>query len=212
MTKRKYKKPMTAAEHEAKLRKDPEWVRQQEEQEREMERRLAKLAEIEKPLVADLASAGWPVNSVWDLVNSSLSYPEAIPVLLRHLKIPYTFGVREGIARALTVKEARGIPAREILNLLKETGPDPDVDPIDEGFPWALANALSVVGDQSMVPEIEALLADERFQGIEIHAVLELALKKSMKRRKSIKKKSIKKKSIKRKDMAEDIKCKVSGK
>jgi hypothetical protein len=66
------------------------------------------LSRAEAPLVQALAEVGLKVKSVWDLVNrATRRYPEAVPVLLDHLQRPYPDPIREGIARALTVAEAR---------------------------------------------------------------------------------------------------------
>ncbi|MEO0249525.1 MAG: hypothetical protein ABIN58_08295, partial [candidate division WOR-3 bacterium] len=51
--------------------------------------------------------AGLEVSSVWDLVNTSEPYPEAIPVLIKLLSQIEEPHMKEGIVRALTVKEAR---------------------------------------------------------------------------------------------------------
>jgi hypothetical protein len=61
------------------------------------------LKEEEKPLLADLNSVGVCIDSVWDLVNTSEPYPIAVPVLTRHLSMPYGRRIKEGITRALTV-------------------------------------------------------------------------------------------------------------
>jgi hypothetical protein len=76
---------------------------------REQERveRAARLRDEEKPTVTELRNLGWNVNSVWDLVNTSDRYELAIPILLKHLALPYSDRTREGIARALAVPDAR---------------------------------------------------------------------------------------------------------
>jgi hypothetical protein len=61
----------------------------------------------EEPLLADLRAIGWRVESVWDLVNTRTQYPEALTTLLNHLQRPYSDRIKEGIARALAVPEAR---------------------------------------------------------------------------------------------------------
>ena len=165
-------KRMTAEEHEAILRADPEWVRRDAEREAKLKREEAELNAEEQPLVRDLLDAGFIVDSVWDAVNSSQSYAAAIPVLTKHLLLPYHTRIREGIARALTVKEARGAAARVILDELKRrTQPDEQGE-----FRWTLANALTVAGDKTMADEIKALLADERYQ--DIHDWLQRVLNK----------------------------------
>jgi hypothetical protein len=181
----KTKKRETAAEFMARLHSDPEWVRKNAEREARTKALEARFDAEERPILNDLAEVGCTVSSVWDLVNSSASYPHAIPVLLKHLQQPYHPRILEGIVRALTVKEARGAPAHEILDELKRrTVPSPSDDrPAPEGVQgmprgdvrWALANALTVVADASMINEIKALVRDDCYQDMKER--LETALK-----------------------------------
>lgn len=106
-------------------------------------------------LLADLRRVGYRLESVWDFVNTAESYPEAIPVLLDHLRRPYSDIHREGIARALTVSEARGIAGPVMLTLLH----DPMIT--GEQLRWALANALTIVADRADREEIKQLIAAE---------------------------------------------------
>jgi hypothetical protein len=172
--KRKYSKPMTAEELMTQLRKDPEWIRRNDERQRKRQELEALLEENERPIVEELNSVGRPVTSVWELVNTTETYPEAIPVLRRHLSRPYHPKIREGIARALAVREARGATARDILNELKRS-----CQQDENQFRWALANALTVAGDVTLVEEIKAIIADRRYE--DLRQILELALKKSSK-------------------------------
>lgn len=89
------------------LQSDPQFVSRREAQEREWAERSARLRAEEEPILADLRGAGWDVESVWDLVNTSIGYPEAIPILLKHLLLPYSDRTREGVARALAIPEAK---------------------------------------------------------------------------------------------------------
>lgn len=102
---------MTLAEHEAELKAGGKWdeyVARKKEREEAWRRREEELDRAEAPLVQALAEVGLEVKSVWDLVNrTTRHYPEAVPVLLDHLQRPYPDAVRDGIARALTVAEAR---------------------------------------------------------------------------------------------------------
>ena len=100
------KKKITAAELMAKLNADPEFVAKRAREEEERLKREAEYRRAESPLVDELRAAGFQVQSAWDLVNSPGSYPKAVPILLAHLPRPYPAAVREGIARALAVREA----------------------------------------------------------------------------------------------------------
>ena len=100
------KKRITAAELMAQLNADPDFVARRARREEELQKRVAEYRVAEAPLVADLRAAGYQVQSAWDLVNTPGSYPTAVPILLAHLPRPYPPAVREGIARALAVREA----------------------------------------------------------------------------------------------------------
>ncbi len=191
------RKKVTAKELMDRLHADPEWVRQEAEREARRKAIEAQLEAWEKPLVTELAEAGVRIlptlaqrlesgnmnsqeriapTSAWDLANSKENYPAAIPVLLKHLRRPYHPVIRDGIARALTVPEARGAAAREILETLKREEKKEQTDNLPRGdVRWALANALVVVGDASMVEEIKALIADPCYA--DIQARLKDALK-----------------------------------
>ena len=73
----------------------------------ERAKRAARLRDEQKPILAELQNKGWNVNSVWDFVNTSDRYESAVPILLKHLRLPYSDRTREGIARALAVPDAQ---------------------------------------------------------------------------------------------------------
>jgi len=105
MTKRT--KPITAGELRAKLLADPEWVARERERDRVQSERVA-LSRIEQePILKELHSIGYDLNSVWDFVNTAKVYESAIPILIKHLQLPYSDGIRGGIARSLAVREAQ---------------------------------------------------------------------------------------------------------
>lgn len=155
----KYKSSMTAAELMEKLRADPELVRRNRERERRSRERAAAFAENQASLVRDLTQAGYSVDSVYDLVNAAYSYPEAIPILLKHLgkAADYQPAIREGIARALTVPEAK----HAVPQLIEAYRADP-VTKVN-GPKWALGNAIEVLADEHHVDEIVELALDPSY-------------------------------------------------
>jgi hypothetical protein len=158
-------KSMSAAELMSRLQSDPDWVRENAEREARhkaaVEQRREEIAPEQTPLLADLAAAGIKVDSVWDLVNAKWPYPAAIPVLVAHLQRVRHPVLREGIGRALTVPEARGAAARVILSELQSpSGESP------HSVRWVLANALTLAGDDSIVDEIKALIADDGYTDV----------------------------------------------
>lgn len=139
-------KKITAAEALAKLRADPAYMKMRAEQDAELAARGARLKVEEAPLLKDLDTAGWRVNSVWDLVNISKPYPTAIPILLSHLKKPYSDRIREGIARALAVPDATG--AWSTLRAEYEASPE------GSGVKSGLAAALSATSTDNVIGEL----------------------------------------------------------
>jgi hypothetical protein len=163
--KSKRSKSMSAADLMGRLLSDPEWVRENAKREAEhkaaIEQRREELRPEQAPLLADLASVGIEVDSVWDLVNAKWSYPAAIPVLCAYLQRVRHPLLREGIIRALTVPEARGVCGRVILSeLQRPNGQSP------HAVRWVLANALTVVADETMAGAIERLVADDEYADV----------------------------------------------
>lgn len=149
---------MPADEWAALLESCPEWVAQRDA--REAERRAKEERSIEEQalLLADLRRVGYRIRWIWDFVNTADSYPEAIPVLIDHLRRPYSEGTREGIARALAVKEGRGIAGAAVVKVLFEEG-------LGHQLRWALANTLTTVADRSNRDDIQKLIDMETATG-----------------------------------------------
>lgn len=154
----KREKPITAAELDKELRRDPEymaWRRTVDVSDKAAQKaeRLATRA-----LRKELAAVGVRVRSVWDLVNTGEPYPTGIPVLIRHLSLPYDDPTKEAIARALTVREARGIAAEALIEEFKRL-PAPETT---LGPKWAIGNALAMVATKEHIEELLELALDKR--------------------------------------------------
>ena len=151
-------KSMTAAEAAELFNSCPEWVAQNAARESNRQAAELRFRAEEGPIIADLAKVGFEVGSVWDLVNTNKSYSAAIRTLLDHLHRPYHERIRNGIIRALTVREAKGIAGGEILDeLRRET---------DSENRWALANALTVVAERDDMVSIDGLLEDPAYDDV----------------------------------------------
>jgi hypothetical protein len=165
---------VTAAELMQELNSDPEWVRQNAIREAQHKARVekvkAEVAEEEGPLLADLRELGYEVSSIWDLVNSNSNYAPAIPILAKYLPTTRHPMLREGIVRALTVKEARRIAGAVLLQELISRK-----DAYGSETRWTLANALTVASDETMRDTIEAMISDRHYD--DVRERLETALK-----------------------------------
>ncbi|MEF2253450.1 hypothetical protein [Ralstonia solanacearum] len=175
--------PLTAADLVAKLQANPEFLRKQQEQEQARSERVARIHAEEAPLLADLHAIGLSINFVSDLVNTTERYEEAIPVLLRHLLMPYSDVTRETIARSLAVPEPEVQKAWPLL--IEEYRKAPmgwgikapgDTKEYRLGAKDGLACALSAAVTDETLPELIAL-AKDRTQG-ESRVLLLSALKK----------------------------------
>jgi hypothetical protein len=148
---------ITAAEHMAQLRQNPEWMARHAAHEAARMRREQELQREEENLLYDLRSVGIEVDSVWDFVNTANTYPAAIPILLRHLTLPYGKRTKEGIVRALTVDYA----GREVLDeLIKQFGEQ--VDDSANSLKWVLGNAISQVARPADAETVISLAIDPR--------------------------------------------------
>jgi hypothetical protein len=165
--KKKRTGPMTAAELMKQLEADAEYQAFAAER----DRRLREIEEAgrreEQELASDLRRVGVVVSSAWDLVNTRGPYPAAIPVLLDHLRRPYSEKTKEGIARALAVPEAKD--GWNIL--LDEFEINPDIHP--NGYKWAVGVALGVVARETGRHEEALRLLRDKRHGENRSALLE---------------------------------------
>jgi hypothetical protein len=166
------RRPITAQEAIAQLNADPEWVAKRDARDRELAERSAALRLEERPLLDDLAAAGFSVESVWDLVNSPGTYKAALPVLLSHLTRAYSPRMREGIARALAVKDARAIAWDSLLAMLRSHQvPRPSAD--------GIFVALSAMAQPKDVETLIELIRDPSLGGARIFLVRNLMRSKA---------------------------------
>ena len=145
---------MTAEEALRVLEADPEWRAQRAAQDAEMRRVRRMYVEAQKALVADLKEVGAPVTeSVYDLVNTSEPYPQALPVLVKHLEAGgYPPVIMEGIGRALSVRDSVVFWDRLVERYRNSRC---------EGELTGMALALSACMDKAHIDDVIGLLTDE---------------------------------------------------
>jgi hypothetical protein len=148
------KQPIPASELMASLEADPEWVAQRDARVREQLLVAERLRDEQRPLTDDLKVVGLEIGSVFELVASTISYPEALPVLLEHFSRPYSDRVREGIARSLAVPEMQ-LRWNELLDLYVHEAPG-------SGAKDGLAVALASVASRSLIDDLVGLAKDRR--------------------------------------------------
>ena len=156
----KQRGPITAAESTAILAKDPEYQKMMRQREAKMAALDAELTKDEKPLIDDLRKAGIEVESVFDLVNTKLSFPSAIPVLMKHLKMNHHPRIRDGIVRAL-IDPASVIVFKEVYEEFCNT-PALSQEEDPSHFKWLLGAVLAEASRVETLPLIVDLLRDKR--------------------------------------------------
>jgi hypothetical protein len=117
--------------------------------------------EAEKQVLEDLRGVGVNVETVWDLVNSRDSYPQAVPVLARHLAHPYPIKNRESLVRALTVKESKGVADESLIAMLASLAPAKTYE--ENQLVWLIGHALAFAASPRSLPRIASLAKDDRY-------------------------------------------------
>lgn len=90
-------------------------------------------------LISELKNKNIVIKSIWDLVNTKEKYPQAIDVLLKYLPRIHNEKNKEGIIRALTVKEAKGLASAALIKEYELTPKEKD------GLRWVIGNAIATV-------------------------------------------------------------------
>ncbi len=106
------------------------------------------------PLMDELHEAGFDQLTLDELRRSRQVYASAIPILVRWLSRVDAPSAKESIVRALSVPWSRGIATRALLDEFYKA-PQEWVD-----FRWAIGNAMEVIADETVAPEILKLVAD----------------------------------------------------
>ena len=147
---------MRADEYERILNADPEFQRRRWEREALRQRKIELYARAEAPLVAALRDAGVTVASVWDLVNTAEPYTHVLPILLEHLQRPYPDRIKEGIGRAMAVRESK-FAWSTLLKLFRQS-----FEQEPNGVKWAIGCALAAAADDEVMSDVIALFCDPR--------------------------------------------------
>ncbi len=108
-----------------------------------------------RALSNELLSKGLRFSNPWEMVNSKEAYPEAIEILIRHIHKPYHDKNKEGIIRALTVKEAKGKANEELIKEYNVTPKEKD------NLRWTIGNAFTVIITPEDVDRIIPIVHDK---------------------------------------------------
>jgi hypothetical protein len=129
--------------------------------------RYAKVLEEQAPIAMELRAAGLDITNLSDLLSISEPYPDAIPILLRHLVKPYSDITRATIARALASPEPKVRNAWPLLVEEYRKAPTGagivapgDTAVLSFGAKDGLACALSAAVSDKTLDELITLLKD----------------------------------------------------
>ena len=153
MSERKPK--MTAAELMKSLEADPTFIAMTREREQKLAILEAAFSANERPLVQALNAVGFPVRSVWDLVNTTRDYERAIPILAEHFSRPYHPKIREGIARSLIVDKSKGIGTRALVAAFR-TAPTHTEEEVQ--VKTIIGMAIATLGDEMVEADVRESL------------------------------------------------------
>lgn len=105
---------------------------------------------------SELAKAGISVNDIYDLVNTDKPYPTAVPALLNLLQEGIEhIGIKEGIVRALAVKEAIGKASPVLIAEYNRTPKDKTL------LRWAIGNTIYITITDDDVESILPIVRDK---------------------------------------------------
>ena len=145
------RKPKSAGEFMKELEADHDYQAAIAARDRELAQVEEELSRAEQPVVQALAGVGVEVQSVWDLVNTSSDYSQAVPVLEGHLQdASYPDRVREGIARSLSFRKAASAWPT-IIGLYRSTTDSFD---LQQGLAVAMAGTVTAETIDDLVAEV----------------------------------------------------------
>lgn len=103
----------------------------------------------------ELKAVGSKFLYPWDMVNSKEIYPEAIDILIEHLHKPYHEKNKEGIIRALTVKEAKGRANSSLINEYN------NISKANHHLRWIIGNAFTVIITPGDFESVSSIVEDK---------------------------------------------------
>jgi len=106
---------------------------------------------------SELEKVGISVNDIYDLVNTDKPYPTAVPVLLNLLQEGIEhIGLKEGIVRALAVKEAIGKASSVLISEYNRTPENKML------LRWAIGNTIYTTITKDDVDSILPIVQDKK--------------------------------------------------
>ncbi|MFI5160402.1 MAG: HEAT repeat domain-containing protein [Sphingobacteriales bacterium] len=116
---------------------------------------VAELKQEIKGLSQELLASGSKYVDPWIMVNTKHSYPEAIDILIKHIPQNYHDRNKEGIFRALTVKEAKGKANASLIEEYNKTPKEKD------NLRWVIGNAIYIIINKDDVKGVISIVEDK---------------------------------------------------
>lgn len=164
------------------IRALPQRVEQHMQQNPDYARRVTYARQVSKPILEDLAKAGYEIQTLAELRHLGKPWKAALPILQHWLRIVDELGVKEDIVRGLSVPWIGNTATAVLIGEFKRYAPilrqptNPWVGnqlketPEEEKklFPayslaWAIGNALSIVSVEGFEKEVIQLALDSRY-------------------------------------------------
>ncbi len=102
----------------------------------------------------ELSKVGVAVDDIYELVNTKKKYTSAIPTLVKLLSKVNLDNSKEGIIRALSVKEAKGVAGQALLQVYQETSKEKQM------LLWAIGNTFETIASDKELDEILKIVND----------------------------------------------------
>ena len=139
----------------------------------------------EMPLLDELSELGIDIHSSWELRHRKKPYPEAIPLILKHLVGPYPVSTRKALAMALGHKWAKPLAWEGLLNVyLNEPNLPQKQVPDEIGATYAcpkdqMAVSLTKMASDRELPKLIELISEPRNGACRVFFVKKLARSKN---------------------------------
>lgn len=147
--------PKTAEELMRELNANPEYVARINQFEAERQRAIQAARQAMQPILEDLRAVGYAVDGIDDLRRSGERYADAIPILVKWLPRVENIDLKFAIVSALCVPWAKLEAAQTLIAEFEQAeGPKSD------SLKWAIANALSIIADDTQYEEVARLVKD----------------------------------------------------
>jgi len=152
---------ITALELHKQLEQDEDYKERIRKKNEELKVIWEMRAKAEEPLIKDILKTGIKISSVYDFVNTADSYPEAIPILVNYIKEQKISEpiIKEGVIRALTVKEAKGIANTALLEEYNKIPKGEDFH--DHQQRWLIGNVINKIINENDVDAVLRIVSDK---------------------------------------------------